>query len=494
MSSPAPSSALAVSAASGIKWTTSATAITTVLTVVQGLVVARFLGPGQYGLMAAAVVVVGLGKTFADGGMSAAVVTRQMSRETLSSLFWFNMATGFAIALLVLLSAPLVADFYRAPGVAEIVRWAALIFVLAPAGAQFGQLLHRELDFRRLALQQVIPAAFGTAVAVPAAASGAGAVSLIWAMLATTAVNSIMTAWVAWRRWPPTHGFSWTLLRPHFGFGAYQMGERALNFAQTNVDYVLIGRFLGPAALGSYSLAYNLVSRPLFVINPTVTRVAFPIFARRQDDDGALRRGYLQVVRLIAYVTLPLLAGLAIVAPEFVRVALGAKWESSVAIMQILCLLGIFRCLANPVGSVFLAKDRPDIGFKGNAVSFVVMVGLLLIAVQYGLIATAWAGVGVTVALWITWLTVLRRLIDLRWSLYVTELAKPVLLTGAMCLLLVAARAALGGLPAGALLATLVAGAALFYLSGALILDRPWLAGLWRLFRARPEPVPATVA
>jgi len=486
MSSPAPSSALAVSAASGVKWTTAATAITSVLTIVQGLVVARFLGPGEYGLMAAAVVVVGLGKTFADGGMSAAVVAREMSRETLSSLFWFNMATGFAIALVVFLSAPLVADFYGEPEVAEIVRWAALIFVLAPAGAQFGQLLTRALDFRRLAVQQVVPAIFGTAVAIPAAVSGAGAVSLIWAMVTTAAVNSLMTASVAWRRWPPTHGFSWALLRPHFGFGAYQMGERALNFAQTNVDYVLIGRFLNATALGSYSLAYNLVTRPLFVINPIVTRVAFPIFARKQDDDRALERGYLQVARVIAYVTTPLLAGLLVVAPEFVTVVLGPKWEASVPILQILCLLGIFRCLINPVGTVLLAKNRPDIGFKGTVVSFTAMLGLLLVAVQFGLIATAWTGVGVTVTFWIAWLYVLRRLIGLRWSRYATELAKPVLLTCAMAGLLVVARAGLGGLPAGALLATLVAGGGLIYAAGALLLDRAWLTGLWRLFR-RPR-------
>jgi O-antigen/teichoic acid export membrane protein len=467
----------------------SATIVTAVLGFVQGIVVARFLEPAEYGLVAAAFVVVGLGRAVADGGLSAAVIARNLNRETLSSLFWFNQASGLAIAALALLSAPLVADFFGAPGVAEVVRWAALLFVVAPAGAQFGQLLHRELAFRRLAVQQVLPSVLGTAVAIAAAASGAGAVSIVWGMLVTTTVGTAMLVRVGWQRWPPVHGFDWRRIRPHLGFGAYQMGERALTFAGSNVDYVLIGRFLGAGPLGSYSLAYQLVVRPVFVINPVVTRVAFPIFARRQDDDGALRRGYLQVVRVVAYVTLPLLAGLALVAPDFVPVVLGPQWVPSVPVMQILCLLGVLRCLANPVGTVLLAKDRPDLGFKGNLVSFVVMAVALAVAVQHGLLVTAWTEVGVTAIFWTVWLLVLRRLIGIRWSGYASELAVPVLLTAVMAGILLVLRLLLGDVSAAVRLVTLVASGAAVYLAGALLLDRVWLRGVWRLLRGPSDAV-----
>ena len=489
IAAPPPSSPLAQQAASGVKWTGVATAVTALLGVTQGLVVARFLAPSEYGLMAAAAVVIGLGRAFADGGLSAAIIARHMSGATLSSLYWFNMVTGVAIAAVVFVSAPLVADFYHEDGVAEIVRWAALIFVLAPSGAQFAQLLRRELDFRRLAWQQMTPAAIGTAVAIIAAASGAGAVSIIWGMLATTAVNTVMTTAVGWRRWPPVHGFRWSLIRPHLGFGAYQMGERALNFLGANVDYILIGRFLGAGALGTYSLAYQVVVRPVLTFNPMIMQVAFPVFARRQDDDGALRRGYQQVVRMIAYVTMPLLAGLAAVAPDFVAVVLGSKWQHSVPILQILCLLGIMRCLANPVGSVLLAKDRADLGFRGNLWRFGLMVVSLSIAVQFGLLVTAWAEVGVTVVSWLTWLLVLRRVVGLRLTRYAAELAKPVGLTVTMTVVVLGLRAALGGIDTAPRLAALVAAGAVVYLVGALAVDRAWLRGMWTLFRRRTHAV-----
>jgi O-antigen/teichoic acid export membrane protein len=468
-----------------VKWTSAGTGIAALLGVVQGLVVARFLAPSEYGLMAAAAVVIGLGKAFADGGLSAAIIARRMSGATLSSLYWFNMATGLAIAAVVFASAPLVADFYREPGVAEVVRWSALIFVLAPSGAQFAQLLRRELDFRRLAIQQIVPAAIGTAVAVTAAASGAGAVSIVWGMLATTAANTVMTTSVGWRRWPPVQGFRWSLIRPHLAFGGYQMGERALNFLGANVDYILIGRFLGAGALGTYSLAYQVIVRPVLTFNPMIMQVAFPVFARRHDDDGALRRGYQQVVRMIAYVTMPLLAGLAVVAPDFVTVILGSKWEASVPILQILCLLGIIRCLANPVGSLLLAKDRADLGFRGNLWRFLLMAVSLAVAVQFGLLATAWTEVGVTAVAWLTWLLVLRRVVHLRLGEYAVQLAKPVGLTVAMALVVLALREALGGMdPAPRLVASIAAGAVV-YLAGALAIDRDWLRGMWALFRRR---------
>lgn len=485
-----PESSLARSAASGVKWTMAATAVASTLTLVQAIAVARILDPAEYGLMAAAIVVIGLGRAFADGGLSAAIIARRMSEETISSLYWFNLATGLAVAAVVALSAPLVADFYRLEGVEELVLWSSLLFLAATPGGQFGQLIQRDLDFRLLAGLQVISAAAGTAVAIGTALAGAGAVSLVWGMLTTVTIASVWSTVVGWRRWPPKAVFRWSLVRRHLDFGAYQMGERAVTFGAGNVDYLIIGRLLGAGALGTFSIAYQIVLKPVVVINPTITRVAFPLFARRQNDDAALRRGYLQVVRSVAYVTLPLLCGLAVVAPDFVAAVLGDKWSESVPVLRILCLLGVIGCLANPVGTILLAKNRPDLGFKGNVVRLVVTSLALLVAVPHGLIVTAWVEVVVLAGLYLFWLVMLRRLIGMTWAEYWGALRTPVLLTAALVCTLLLGRVVLAGVAPALALALLTALGGLAFAGGALLFDGRWVQETLRLFRRPPAEGP----
>jgi O-antigen/teichoic acid export membrane protein len=308
-------------------------------------------------------------------------------------------------------------------------------------------------------------------------------------MLASSLANAIALMTVGLRQWKPMLRFRWSDVRPYLDFGLYQMGERAVNYLGANTDYVLIGRYLGPSVLGTYSVAYQLVVKPVTLINPMLNRVAFPVFAARADDD-TLRRGYLHVVRLLAYVTFPLLLGLAILAPDFVRVALGPKWEASIPVLQVLCGVGILRSLANPVGSVLLAKNRPDLGFKGNVVLFAAMAIVLLIAIQFGIMAVAWASLAVTLVAYVGWLLVLRRVVGLRAGEYVRALRAPcgfsVVMAGCMELL----HLSLSGAAVQPLLVLVAVGStgSLVYAGMLAAFDASYVRGLWRLFTGGGAP------
>lgn len=404
---------------SGVKWTSASSGITVLLALVQTSVLAHLLSPSDFGLVAAASVVVGLGQAYADIGLSQAIIARQTTdRAVLSSLYWTNILAGIVVFGLVLAATPLVVAFFDQPRLASLLPVAALVFLITPIGYQFQILLQRDLGFDRLAKIEVVAAVVGLIVAVATAAEGAGAYALVWGSLSRAGTMTTLLVGLGWNVWRPMLRLKREDLGGYIGFGLYQMGERSLNYFRSNLDYLLIGRFLGIEALGVYSIAYHLVTKPLFQLNPVLTRVAFPAFAKRQNDLAALRRGYAQVIRFIGFLVIPLLTGLAVAAPAFVPFVLGDGWGESVRLIQILSVLGILKSLANPVGSLLLARNRPDLGFKVNAGALLVTILALSAATEWGVVAVAAANAAVTAATFVVWMLVLERVVGFGWRDY----------------------------------------------------------------------------
>ena len=205
-----------------------------------------------------------------------------------------------------------------------------------------------------------------------------------------------------WSVWRPSLHLDFSDARPFLSFGAYQTGERFVNYLASNLDFVMIGKVLGAAALGPYYVAYQVVVQPMVRLTPILTRVAFPLFSKVQNDDALICRGYLNIVRLVALISLPLLIGMAVVAPTFFHIYLGKGWSNTALLAQILVAVSILKCLGNPLGSAFLAKGRPDIGFKLNTARFILNALLFWWAVQSGLQTIAFAYVGSSIlAFWV---------------------------------------------------------------------------------------------
>ena len=175
------------------------------------------------------------------------------------------------------------------------------------------------------------------------------------------------------------------ILKSYLAFGSHVMGSSVLNYIDTNVDYLVVGRMIGASALGYYTLAYNLITFPLYKISTIITRVTFPAFSKIQNDNQTLRTGYLKVVRYISMITFPMLAGMFVVAPEFIMVVYGSKWTPMILTLQILCLAGALKSIGTTVGTILLSKGRPDIQFKWNILTVIVLTIAVLLGVKYGI-------------------------------------------------------------------------------------------------------------
>lgn len=479
-------------AAHGIKWTATSTVVSSTLLFVQVAVLAHVLTKADFGLMTMMLVVLTFGQVYADMGLSSALIWRQEStKNTLSSLYWVNLLAGLGVFLAIVLLTPAIAFYFGQPQLARYLPWAASVFIVVPFGQQFQVLLQKELRFRILAINEMSASALGVTVAILCALGGAGVFALIAGQLVSASARTVVLALIGWRTWRPGMRLRLSDLRGYVRFGLNQMGERNVTLLTDNLDYLMIGRYLGSAALGVYSVAFQLAIMPYRRMNPVLMRVAFPVFSLRQGDDRAFRDGYFRVSVTLIFVVVPMLIGLLVVAPVAVPVLFGPKWVGAVPIVQVLAVLSILSTLNNPAGSLLLAKGRADLGFRMNLLRFVVALIAFFLVVRYGALAIAWAWVGVEAMSFVLWQTVIMRLMHSTVGKYLRALLRPLLLSALTGLCLEAVYLILRGAVESdvVLLVVLVFAGAGMHVGVWLVLERAFVTDTYAAFRGARELV-----
>jgi O-antigen/teichoic acid export membrane protein len=327
----------------GLLWMGSGKALLTLLQFLVLSVLGRLVAPADFGVVSAALVVIGLSTIVSNLGLGPAVVQRpQLEQRHLDTAFTASLALGAGLGAIVWAGAPLAAGFMRMEAVTQVLRALAWVFPINALGTVASSRLARDLEFSWLAARDVITYGLGYgAVGIGTALLGWG----VWALVAAEIAQTTLKSAVLLARYPPPRRLA--LERQAFKDLAYFGGgftvARLANYAAVYGDNVVTGRFLGPAALGYYGRAYSLMSAPAVAFGSVLDAVLFPAMAKVQDDPRRLGAAYLRGVALIALLVLPLSAAIVLVAPEVIRVALGPRWTPAVAAFQVLGLGMLFR-------------------------------------------------------------------------------------------------------------------------------------------------------
>jgi O-antigen/teichoic acid export membrane protein len=337
--------------------TLSAQAIKFVFQLASTAVLARLLTPADFGLVAMVAAFTGFVSLFKDLGLSMATVQRvEITHEQVSTLFWINVVLSVVLMGVAAVLAPAVAWFYAEPKLIWIMLAVASTFVFGGLSAQHTALLRRQMRFTALAIIEIGSMVAGIAVAVVMACRGFAYWSLV-AMGATTAATTMLLCWL-FSGWQPAWPRRGTGVMPMVKFGGNVTSFNVLNYFARNLDNIIIGRFLGPLALGLYSKAYGLLLLPLQQVNAPVASVVIPALSRLQSDSRRYRHCYLTAVKSIAWVTGPLIVVLAIYSQEIVSLVLGKQWESASGLFKVLALGSLLQPISATVGWLFVSLGR----------------------------------------------------------------------------------------------------------------------------------------
>lgn len=328
-------------------------------------IMARLLTAADFGVVSAALVVIGFSSIFSQLGFGPALVQRPtLEQRHLDTAFTSSVLFGLLLGTIIWIGAPLAAELLRIPDVQPVLRTMAWVFPLQGLGVMADSLLRRELHFRWLSNLDV--AAYGLGygvVGIGLALAGQG----VWALVGGYMAHALLRSVVLVAKRPPhwRRPFDGEAFRELLYFGGGFTLAKAANYLAVQGDNLVVGRFLGPQALGFYGRAYSLMSAPAYGFGTVLDTVLFPAMAKVQHDAKRLAAAYRRGVALIALLTLAPSAALILLAPELITIVLGPRWHPTVTPFQILTIGMLFRTsykmsdsLARSTGVVYRRARR----------------------------------------------------------------------------------------------------------------------------------------
>lgn len=410
-----------VSTTFGILWNGFSQFLTQTFQIIVVMILARLLTPKDFGIAGLATVFIGLVAAFNELGLSAAIIQRKnISQDHLSTSFWANIFMAIILFLIFALISPFLADFFKEDMIEPILIVSSLGLIIGSFGIVHKTLLEKNMNFKKITMIEVFAGFISGTISIILALKGFG----VWSIIAGSLSNSIISIIMLWRisDWRPTLKFSYLHFKELFKFGGNVMGSKLVGYIAMKIDYLIVGKILGTTSLGFYSVARNLTSFPVQKISWTIMRVIFPAFSSIQENNNILVTGYLKVIRYISLITFPMLAGMFVVAPEFVLIFYGEKWTPIIILLQILAIEAAMVSIGTITNTIQYAKGRSDLQFKWQTYTTVTLPVAIIVGATYGVVGVAVAltvmmGIYIYIIQYIT-----NRLIGLKMTTFIKEM------------------------------------------------------------------------
>jgi PST family polysaccharide transporter len=480
----------------GIAWTSIANWISQALTWASTLVVIRHLTREDYGLVTMAAVYFGLVRMTSELGLGAAVIQyRNLTRDQISQFHGLSILAGVvSLAISALVAFPL-GWFFEEPQLPMVVLVMSSVFLIASLRVVPQALQQREMEFRKVALVDSVQSLAAAVATMTMAIAGFG----YWTLALGPVVSAIVAVLLVRVQVGPTP-IAWpkvAAIRGPLTFSSQMLATRLAWYGYSSADSVIVGKLMGSAALGAYGVASSLGSIAVEKVTALIVRVTPSVFSAVQHDRAEMRRYLRAITEVLSILTFPACVGMALVAEDLVRLALGPVWTSAIRPMQLLAILATVRSIGPLIQQVLAALGEARLNLENALITIVILPLAFLVALPYDLtgIAVAWLIVAPILFARLVRLALVR--IDMTPGAYLASLWPAT----SACLVMAAAvtfvdRVLLEGAPLYTSLFVKIGVGALAYTAALLILHRrriEHVRGMVRALRAR-RAVPAAPA
>jgi teichuronic acid exporter len=369
---------------SGLIWSFVDTMAGQGITFIVGIILARLLSPREFGLIGMLTVFIAVSESFINSGFSSALIRKKDCTNTdFSTVFYFNLAAGILFFILLYLSAPAISSFFDEPELTSIIQVMGVVLIIDSLTIIQRTILTKRIDFKLQARISIIASIGSGVVAIAMAFNGFGVWALVAQRLVKQGLNSLFL-WI-WNRWKPMLVFSTESFKELFGFGSKLLISGLIDTIYRNVYYLIIGKFFSAQELGYYTRADSFKNLPSQNLNSIVSRVTYPVLSTLQDDIPRLRNNYQKLIRSVMFITFILMLGMAAVAEPMIHTLIGAKWESAIIYLQMLCFVGMMYPLHALNLNMLQVQGRSDLFLKLEIIKKIIAIPTIVIGVFFGI-------------------------------------------------------------------------------------------------------------
>ena len=370
-------------AISGVIWSSMQKFGTMGISFFSNIILARLLSPDDYGCIGMLAIFILISTTLVNGGFGSALIQKKNPTNLdYSTIFFWNIFLSIVFYILIFIAAPFIADFYHIEKLTSVLRVEAIVIIINSFIIVQENQNRKQLQFKKLSLVYLTSAILSVAVAILLAYNNFG----VWSLVYQQIIMSFTTATLLWisSKWRPQFTFSVDSFKELFSFGFFILLSDILNTICDNIQGLLIGRFYTPASMGFYTQAHKLDQIASTSISSVINQVSYPMLSTVQNDLNQMERMLQKFVSIMAFVTIPLMLFLIILAKPIILIVYSDKWLASVPYFQILCVAGIANCLQGINYYAVAATGRSDILFRWSLVKRGVGLCFIVIGLTTG--------------------------------------------------------------------------------------------------------------
>lgn len=350
------------------------------------LLLARFLTPGDFGLVAMLSVFFSIANALMDAGFRQALIRKKDATPVdYSTMFYTNLALGLLSYGLLFISAPAIASFYKEPRLILLTRVVGLVVIIN--SYQFVQVvdLTRRLDFKTQFKVTVPAGIISGVVAVVMATKGFG----VWSLIAQMLISPLLITVSLWgvNQWRPIWAFSRNTFQELWGFGSKLLASSVMNVLFDNIYVIVIAKLFSSTLVGCFFFAQRIQSLVLHQLTISIQNATFPALASIQDDEVRLKNAYRKIMRTVAYLIFPAMTLLAVLAKPLFLTLLHPRWLPAVPYLQLLCIAGFMYPFHAINQNILQVKGRSDLFLYLELFKKFTVVTVLLGSVPFGIIA-----------------------------------------------------------------------------------------------------------
>lgn len=351
---------------------------------ISNMILARLLTPDDFGCIAMLAIFIVIADTFVDSGLGSAVIQKkEVTDKDLSTVFYFNVELAVVLYGLLFIIASFVAEFYEIPLLCSVLRVEGLVLIINSFSVVQTALLRKELRFKELATAILVGQIIGIVVAIIMAYRGFGVWALVWQILIAALIR-MFGLWLL-SRWYPIWAFSKDSFKQLFGFGSFIFLSNLINNIGNNAEGLILGRCFNASTLGYFSQARKLEDVISKSISGVLDQVTYPALAKKQDDFAGIVKIMRSMIKIISFITFPILILLIITGNLIIPICYGSQWNDSIPMFQILCIAGLAVCLQGLNYYAVAAIGKSKALFNWTVIKRIIALCLLILGLLWGI-------------------------------------------------------------------------------------------------------------
>lgn len=377
---------------SGIFWTFTDTFLIRGLSFIAAILLARWIGPADFGLVGMIGIFIAIGTSLTDSGMNRSLIrTKDADQADYSTVFYVNFTMSLIVYTAIYIAAPYIAEFFGHPVLIDIVRvYCTVFFVVALSAVQMA-ILTKNMQFKKLTIINLPSTLIGITVGLYMGYHDYGVWSIVWMYLANNIAKTLLL-WI-FSNWKPQLIFSKSKFKEHFNFGYKLMLSGLLDTVFKNIYNILIGKYFSAQTLGYYERSKQFSEYPSSTLTGVINKVSYPLLSQIQDDPVRLENVYKKLIRVSFFVIAPLMLGAAAVAKPLFLLLLGDEWLPAVPFFQILSMAMMLYPIHAFNLNILQVYGRSDLFLKLEVIKKSIITISVIVAFQFGVLGLVWSSV-----------------------------------------------------------------------------------------------------